>query len=284
MKIAMYSRFNTMLSEMGIDKTLQYAKSQGFSGVEFMDANRKTEEAVISDLAAARELRRELDRYNLPMVCYSVGCNVWTDADIVQTMCRKVEIAKELGSPYLHHTLLPGMERSWKGDDFHEKIKAAVEKAEQIANYAEELNITCIYEEQGYYVNGVRDFGVFYNEMKKRCRNVGVCADLGNILFVNEKPEDFLREYIDDIRHVHVKDYLYKKTDIDPGMYWMKVKGNWWRRNTMVGHGVIDYPACMKILRDAHYQGAFSLELTHPEPYEEGVRQAMEYLERLQIN
>lgn len=46
------------------------------------------------------------------------------------------------------------------------------------------------------------------------------------------------------------------------------------------GHGVIDVEACMKILKDAGYNGAFALEISHPEPYEKGVEQAMEYLKR----
>ena len=53
-------------------------------------------------------------------------------------------------------------------------IDAAVAAAERIANHAEKFGITCIYEDQGYYVNGVEGVGVFYREIKKHCKNVGV--------------------------------------------------------------------------------------------------------------
>ena len=103
---------------------------------------------------------------------------------------------------------------------------------------------------------------------------------MGNILYVNEMPEPFLKAFIEDICHVHVKDYLWKKGLVSPGMYWNRGKADSWLRETMVGSGVVDFEACMKILKEAGYEGAFALELNHPEPYEAGVQQAMEYLRR----
>ena len=280
MKIAMYSRFSTMIIEEGIEKTAEFAKEQGFWGVELLCSILDTKVDAIPNIAAARKVRSVLDDYNLPMVCYSVGCNALMP-DAVDKMCRRIDIAKELGSPYVHHTLIPGMEIIGEVADFHEKIKIVLENAEKIANYANTQGITCIYEEQGRYVNGVENFGFFLHEMKKRCKNVGVCADLGNIMYVNETPEAFLQQYIEDVKHVHIKDLLHKENDKSPGMYWRKGKGKSWLRHTMVGHGIVNYSTCMKILKEAGYNGAYALELTHPEPYEQGVQQAFEYLNTL---
>lgn len=63
--------------------------------------------------------------------------------------------------------------------------------------------------------------------------------------------------------------------------HWIRAKGNNWLRETMVGHGTIDIGACMKVLREAGYKGAYALELGHPEPFEKGVVQAMECLKSL---
>ena len=191
-----------------------------------------------------------------------------------------VEVAAELGSPYFHHTLLPGDVRQGSPSSYKEGVRAAVEAAAQIADYAADFGIICIYEDQGQYVNGVEGFRGFWTEMKKRCKNVGICGDFGNILYVNETPEAFLEVYSRDICHVHVKDYLWKKGAISPGRYWCRGKGDSWLRDTMVGSGVIDFAACIKILNEAGYSGAFALELLHPEPYEAGVHQAMEYLKK----
>ena len=280
MQIAMYSYFDSMLIEKGIEKTAEYAKKLNFSGVELLSSTSTMLQDSIPNATIARKVRKVLDDYDLPMVCYSVGCDT-TEHDTVQKMYKKIDIAKELGSPYVHHTLIlgsPGKEKPANATELNEKIAIAVDAAEKIAKYAESLGIVCIYEDQGYYVNGVKQFGLFYNEIKKRCKNVGVCADFGNIMFMDEKPEDFLTEYAEDVKHVHVKDFLYKKTNVNPGMYWRNIADSTWLRHTMIGHGVINYPACMQILKENGYNGAISLEISHPEPYENGVQQAMEYL------
>ena len=52
-------------------------------------------------------------------------------------------------------------------------------------------------------------------------RNVGVVADLGNILFVGETPEEFVARFAGRICHVHAKDYLRKDSRWpDPGKGW----------------------------------------------------------------
>ena len=48
----------------------------------------------------------------------------------------------------------------------------------------------------------------------------------------------------------------------------------------MVGHGTIDIKACMSILSEVGYKGAYALELGHPEPFEKGVEQAMGCLKK----
>ena len=283
MNYTMYSGFSEMVGKVGIEKTAEYAKGLGFTSVEIFSNSVNKIANTIPDVASARKAREVLDRYGLPVACYSVYANAWRDEESIQNMMEQVELAAVLGSPYVHHTMLPWIEMPTNAPAFDEAIDAAVAAAKRIANHAEKFGITCIYEDQGYYVNGVEGFGVFYREIKKHCKNVGVCGDLGNILFVNEKPEAFLAAYIDDVRHVHVKDYLQKEAVESPGVYWLKAKGKSWLRDTMVGHGVIDVEACMKILKDAGYNGAFALEISHPEPYERGVEQAMEYLKRFRL-
>lgn len=156
-----------------------------------------------------------------------------------------------------------------------------MDAAEQVARYAEPLGITCLFEDQGIYLNGLAGFGKFFYELKRRCSNVGVCGDVGNILFVDEDPVDFFEMFKEDIKHVHIKDYLRKpaaKQSI--GHYWLPTRGGQWLRETMVGSGIVDFESCMKVLKSVGYQGGLGLELGHPEPFEVGVQQAMEYLNK----
>ena len=61
-------------------------------------------------------------------------------------------------------------------------------------------------------------------------------------------------------------------------MYWKPTRNGNFLRNTMVGHGVVDFARCMEILREIGYDGYFALELDHPEPFDEGIKQAIQYV------
>lgn len=275
MNFTMYTGFSEKIRECGIEQAADYAKGLGYTSVELYEEILPSWSYAIPDVASARKVKAVLDEKGLSVACYSVYADIWQKEETVQTLIELVDIAYELGSPFFHHTLLPSVVPSYE-----EGIQVAVDAAARIADYAATLGIICIYEDQGQYVNGVEGFQGFWSELKKRCTNVGICGDLGNILYVNEMPEPFLKAFIEDIRHVHVKDYLWKTGPISPGKYWNRGKADSWLRETMVGSGVVDFEACMKILKEAGYEGAFALELNHPEPYEAGVQQAMAYLKR----
>lgn len=280
----MYTGFSGMIKTEGIERSCEKALQLGFSSVECIAGVSQDSQNAIPDLRTAGRLKEALNEANLQVACHSVYGDVWRNEHAEKGLMREAEIACELGSPFLHHTLLTMKREESDAPDYHEGVRRAVDIAARVADYAKTLGITCIYEDQGRYVNGVEGFGGFYHEMKKRCENVGVCADLGNILFVNEKPEVFLETYIQDVLHVHVKDYLWKRAKECPGMYWMRSQDGSWLRETMVGSGVVDFEACMNILKKNGYQGAIAFENGHPEPFEEGVLQAMEYLNRILLS
>lgn len=280
MRFTMYAQFNAMAVRDGFAAAADYAVGMGFSAVELLEFTRPGYTPLLPDRAAAADARRLLTERGLSAACYSVGAMLYHSPENERALMRHAEIAASLGSPYLHHTLLPWLKADDSRPDFSPAIEAAVEAAARVARYAAPLGLTCIYEDQGNYVNGVEGFGVFWREIRNRCANVGVCGDIGNSLFVDEGAEHFFAAYAGDICHVHIKDYLRKSAPIQPGAGWYRTKGGSWLRDTMVGHGVVDFDACMAILKRAGYSGTYALELDHPEPYEAGVRQAMDYLRR----
>lgn len=280
MKYSMYGGFTELAMREGVEKAAGKALELEFNGVEFLADKMWSDKEPFTDAKEAAHAKKLLDEAGLDVSCYSVAVNLWNNPGVEEVMHRQIEIAAALGSPFVHHTLLPWLELSEETPNIKEGILRAAEIATRIAKDAEAYHITCIYEDQGHYVNGVENFGTFWKIMKENCTNVGICGDLGNILFVNETPEDFLKVFVKDVCHVHVKDYLKKQDTQTPGKYWEKAEGDIWLRDTMVGSGVIDFKVCLDLLKQAGYQGYYSLELSHPEPYEEGVRQAMEYLNR----
>ncbi len=282
MNISMYAQFSNMVIQKGIEETAAYAAGLGFSSVEVFEDCINSVQWSFPDVASATAAKEVLNEYGLTVSCYSAYVNAWNQKNSVNRAIEMLEIVSALGCPYFHHTLLPWIVMDADSPSFEEGIEEALNEAERIANHAKNLGITCLYEDQGHYVNGVKGFGVFFKEMKRRCKNVGVCGDFGNIMFEAEKPENFLEAYADHIRHVHVKDYLQKKSEASPGRGWINAKGDIWLRETIVGTGNVDIGACMKVLEKAGYRGAYALEIGHTEPFEEGVNQAMKCLETWQ--
>lgn len=276
----MYGGFSAALTELGIEGACDRAVEMGFGFVEGFASTAPDAVNAIPDVKTAAELKTALEKRGLYVACHSVFANVWGNPDAEEALKRQVDIAAAMGSPYFHHTMLPWLTVTEAEPSFEEGIERAVEVAAAVADYAAPLGIRCIYEDQGHYVNGVKGFGIFYSEMKKRCSNVGVCGDFGNILFEDERPEVFFAAFAEDICHIHVKDYLRKEDAVSPGRFWLSAKEDIWLRDTMVGSGIIDFKACMDVLKKVGYNGVFALEVGGPEPFEDNVYQAMEYCQR----
>lgn len=281
MQFTMYAGFSGRIAGNGIEKAAQCAAETGFAAVEFLEYLIDDKPLIVPDIASAGKIKKELDRQGLGVACYSAVANIWNNKTTDQSFKQALEIAAELTAPYFHHTLLPWLTPPADAPAYEEGIKLAIERAACVADYAKDLGIICIYEDQGQYVNGVSGFGAFYWELKKICSNIGVCLDLGNILFVNEKPEAFLAAFKDEVRHVHVKDYLWKNSMVSPGEAWLPGKDNSWLCETNIGTGIVNFKACMKLLKDIGYNGTYSLERSDAEPYQENTRRTMEYLRKI---
>ena len=284
MKFTMYHNFSANVLKYGIEEATKKAKELGFSGVEIFSDDVSGTENAVKTVEEAAFVKEVLGKYGLSVSCYSVYAGIYRNPEGVESLKKQLHIAAALGSPYFHHTLLPWLSL-WDGaPKFKEAVDEVLETAVEIADYAKGLGLKCIYEGQGYYVNGVSGFKYFWRRIKKRCANVGICADLGNILFVNDTPERFIKKFSEDICHVHIKDYLLKKSDNSPGIYWLGAKDKTWLRDTMIGSGVVNFAKCIKLLKKNGYNGSFSLENCHPEPYEDGVHQAIDYITKLWEN
>jgi len=282
MNYTFYTYFIEMLERDGAEKTAAYAKALGFSSVEVLESIGAGYPRVIPDIKTAEAVKHIFDANGITVACYSVGCDVYGNPAAEDALVHHAEIAAALGCPYLHHTLKTGLTKPADAPAMDAVLDEITAAAIRIASRAKPLGVTCIYEDQGMYANGIANFGRFYREVHRVCDNTGVCGDFGNILFVDEDPAAFLSAFASDIRHVHVKDYLRKSfAGAVPMGGWYPTAHGQYLRDTTVGAGIIDIPACMKVLHDVGYNGAYALELCHPEPFEDGVRIAMQYLDRI---
>ena len=284
MKFSMYANFPELLHSEGIEKAAAYAKSLGFSSVEMLEFIYKEKPECVKSVEDAKYIRKVLTSHGLSVSCYSVAVGLYEEGMTADTVTRAekklmqyADRAAALGSPFLHHTLTLGTPTEKL--TVEETLEAILPAAIRVATYAHSLGVTCIYEDQGPFFNGVEGFGRFFWAIKEACPYVGVCGDMGNTLFVDESPVDFFRAYAEEIKHVHIKDYtLHTQRDERHG--WSVSTGGTWLRGAVIGQGQIDLASCLAELRRVGYNGIFSFENTHDVPFADGVRMGMDFLQK----
>ena len=268
MKISMYSSFSDLVKQKGIEEAADTALAFGCEAVEFIDIYGKV--PTVESEEEAREIRRVLDAKGLSVSCYSVAVDIALpetsgyDSDSAREyVCHSAKMAAIVGSPYLHHTLVLGLNYNEKTyvHDFGRVMKMLLPHTLAIADLCNSLGMTVLYEPQGVYVNGRENFTAFYNEMKRRGKRVGVCGDMGNSLFCDWRPEEFFDELAPEIKHVHAKDYNVVSADeLSEGVLAYSSVSGKKIIPTAFGEGDIDVLRCIAAVRAQGYDGAIALE------------------------
>lgn len=213
------------------------------------------------DLQVARDLKAYADSKGISFPCVSVGLSLVDDdrEEAIETVKRYADIAKILGSPYLHHTIALNFSEPQKiANNFEVYYQRGIAAVREIFDYAATLGIRTIYEDQGFLFNGCKNFSRFLQEVD---RNVGVVADFGNIQFVDEHVEAFISKFSARIVHVHAKDYIVTNgtsREILPGEY--TSKGGNFLRGCLIGEGSVHTEDAFKALQAIGYKGFVALE------------------------
>lgn len=255
MRIASYSAFAKDLRAQGLEYALRRAAALGFEAVEVISDRRD----ALPTPAQVRAARARFDAYGLPVVCYSAVADLSAgDPAAVEKLKRHAEYAAILGSPYLHHTLLPALSRRADAPAYGEVLPRVLEGAAQVASHAAALGVICLYEPQGMYFNGTAGLGTFFAALRKQCPDVGICADAGNPLFVHADSVALTRHFAPHVRHVHVKNYAFSTVEPTANERYLLASGTW-LRNAPLSSGAVDMTAFLAAL--PQYSGAISLEI-----------------------
>lgn len=263
--------FGSLFSEgLSLNDAVDMAVEYGIKAVEPYPVN----ELSTHNLSAAKAFGEYCNKKGVSIPCFSMLAKLeGTDyKQEVQRLKGFIDMADAMGAKLFHHTLVPTLSHSLPGMPiFKQIIPQIISACEELCDYAAQYGITCVYEDQGFVINGVRAYEEFYLSLMKE--NKGVVADFGNILFVNEKPQDFVGHFAPHVSHVHIKDYLFKPGSGQfPGEGWyLNAKGDY-LRGTIVGHGIVDFVQTIKILLRADYNGYYSFEFDGMEQPKEAVK------------
>lgn len=239
------------------------------------------------DFEKAKEIGEYIREKGLEVPCFSVGINLVGDdsEEMVENLKKYADIAKLFGSPYLHHTIAfnwsdPDLMLSQKDTLF----KKGLEAAQEVNDYCKSIGLKTIYEEQGFIFNGLDGYEQFITQLG---REYGVVADFGNILFCDDKFEDFLTKFSDDVVHVHLKDYTISKpgTYADESTPFRSISLNG-LFDSPLGKGIIDYNKAFSILKKIDYDGYYSIECPPIGPdekktFSENIQVLKEYIKNM---
>ena len=274
MKFANYTIFEKDFRLFGLEYAVEHTKKLGLDAVEFICLPR-VKRYIFERREDARAAKKLLDSQKIPVSCYSMYVDLFKgESDDFELALHNIDCAAELGSPYFHHTFIPSAVYPSPRPSYEAALNAVLEKAEIIAERCADYGITCLYEPQGLYMNGVEGLSGILSEMKKRHANVGICGDSANSFFVDTPPEDIYASFKDDIKHIHVKDYLVCEPDGSECRY-RSLKGKY-IREAALGSGSVDFPKIFSILPD--YSGDISMEFAASD---EEMREAVEYIRTL---
>ena len=236
---------------------VDYAAEHGITKLETLNIL----DLSTPDLQVAKELKAYADEKGVSFPCVSVGMSLVDDdrAERIEELKRYADIAQILGSPYLHHTIaLNFSDPKYIADNFELFYSRGLAAVREIFDYAAQLGIRTIYEDQGFLFNGKENFTRFLKDVD---RNVGIVADFGNIQFVDEDVETFIPAFADRIVHVHAKDYIVTPGDsrgIEAGEY--TSKGGNFLKGCLIGEGSVNTDAAFRALQAMGYQGFVALE------------------------
>ena len=256
-----------------IKEVLQLVKNDGFDAAEPCYAHELKGAEGAENAKGVKEVGEKL---GLDFSCFSHGINLLDRdrKDVVQELKWCVDMAKELGAPYLHHTFQ--LTCSQKNLPLYNTHKNTfIEIAREVAYYAGEKGIDCLYEDQGYLMNTPERMCELLHEVN--LPNTGICLDVGNALYYDTEPEVYAGILSSYIKHVHIKDYLKKPIELLPtrkGGWGSSISGNG-LRDTIVGHGAINFEKVFSVLLLGGYDGYFSLEYGGREETLSGVAQSL---------
>lgn len=258
------------------------AKRMGYAGIEFIDLDVQygAGEATVEALAA--HIRAHCEKIGLEIAAYTVAADFLNGRDCdpedePARVMRCVDTAEMLGAKVLRH------DAYWKltgTRDWRAAADQCVAGIRQVADYAQQKGIHTCTENHGRIMQDSER--VEYLMRAVNHENYGWLVDVGNFLCADEDPQHAAGVAAPYAVHAHVKDFLFKSGVQDaPCKGWLYTRGGNWLRGTVVGHGVVNVPGCLRALKMGGYDGYLSVEFEGAEEVIPALEGAIEYLQKL---
>jgi len=265
-----------------LEDTIDAVADLGVSAIEFSGLD-----DAPKPLRRAEALRRHAERKKIKIASYSVGAELLRPAAeqamAVAALQRDVDVAAALGVRRMRHDITRGFGEWSKGvrspKTFAGAMAVIVPAVREVADYAKTIGVRTSLENHGFYMQEPKRVEALLRKVDHP--NFGLTMDMGNFLCVNENPVSAVRRLAKYAQMVHVKDFHVRPKKSLPLPGWFATPTPIALRGAIVGHGVIDIPKQIGLLKKAGYRGFLSLEFEGLEEPLKAVRMGVDYLRPL---
>jgi sugar phosphate isomerase/epimerase len=264
-----------------LEDSLAWIADAGIGAVEFAGVDEKSKDDPIG---RARQLREECAKLGLKIAGYCVGAELLVPTEkqreVVRDINRHVDVAAELGAPSMRHVVTRGFGEHAKNlsgtKTFSTAVKHVVPAIREVADYAAAKGVKTSLENHGYYMQQATRVEKLLRAVDHE--NFGLTIDMGNFLCLNDDPVAAVKRLAKFVIMAHAKDFHVKPKKQMPASGWFATPKNICLRGAIAGHGVIDIPAQLRLLKRAGYDGFISLEFEGMEEPATAVRLGLDYL------
>lgn len=251
----------------------------GFEGIEFSGFGPTGEGK--DPIEFAKQVRDACAKAKLTIMSWTVGADfLKTNVDEeIDRLKRQVDIAAALGAPAMRHDATSGFLGRTNGlADYIEALPIVARGYAAVSEYAATRGVKTMIENHGFFFQDSERVEALINKVGNP--NFGALVDIGNFLCADEEPTRAVKRMAPYAFHVHAKDFHVKRPCDDPGQGWFRSRGGTPLRGAIIGHGNVDVPACLRILKDAGYDGWLSIEFEGMEDNRRALEIGFENLKR----
>ena len=259
-----------------MDKT----KELGFDAIEFSTIA-VPEGKTLAEFAV--ELKAYADKIGLPIASYTIGAN-FMQADVAAEIERvkgEVDIAEILGAPVMRHDVMYNYYEGYTGPKtFLAALDVIAPAIRAVSEYAATKGIVTMSENHGFIAQDADRMLQLFTAVN--CPNDRWLCDVGNFVCADENCAVSVGKLKEMASHVHVKDFFLRSgMEPNPGRGWFQTRAGNYARGTIVDQGNVPVQQCLRLLKNAGYDGYVSIEFEGMEEPLMSIEIGLENLQRM---
>ena len=258
------------------------AKEMGFDAIEFINIVGETLEEQKENAA---KIKAEAERVGIEINAYTIGANLYHETQEesdkeINRLKEQLDVANVLGVKVMRHDVCWSLGKTGNARSFDLMLPTIAENARKVTEYAATLGIKTCSENHGFIAQDSDRVERLFNAVNHD--NYGLLVDMGNFLCADENPAIAVSRVAPYAIHAHAKDMLVKNKPFDTNC--LITRGGNYLKCVAVGQGDVPVEQCIRILKNAGYDGFLSIEYEGSDDCIEGIALGLKNLRKYIAN